>query len=493
MDNHKLFLGIVDNLHDFYDSKVYETKKECETLFDLLFIFINFKYKDSIFMLTKYIILNYKKKNVNRNKETKEKVTNAIINFIKPKHISITELHKQIIEDFNKLFNVSNIDDIIQQNLNTLISDEQKLLLRNQLYFYIKNKNENILSFILKYCNLDIFNVKINKKIKLAIINNLKTSEFNNNTYPITYFDDTTTGLNIKYNRFYVLNLDKNKIDTSCVTGIDKYVNKYNLGITTKNTITNVDNFIGFKLMPYDKHIFIDVEYYIEKENIVCNYHGIKFIIKKNNVGRCDTVGIYQITLLIVNIFTKCFEDLLLLSLTDKLKVEIGKNKDKLENIIDITNLHNQLNDVYLLYKKLDLCLGCIVFLLFGFKRYGDWKQMELSSNLYLTLQTTDYYCKLYGILIGAPVIINSNEYGEIETDTKYGIDFIYNYNPKDDLILDNFILFDEKTPDGKPINKTNRLIYKGLRNIETDSINRYYFSKYLKYKTKYLQLKNNL
>ena len=57
---------------------------------------------------------------------------------------------------------------------------------------------------------------------------------------------------------------------------------------------------------------------------------------------------------------------------------------------------------------------------------------------------------------------------------------------------IDNFILFDEKTPDEKPINKINRLIYKGLRNIETDSINRYYFSKYLKYKTKSIQLKNN-
>ncbi len=476
IDKYKLYLGIIDNLHDFFDLKVYKTKKECEYLFDKLFIFINFKYKDYIIDLTKYIITEYKTKNVNSSKLIKKDVKNAIINFVKPDKIKITELHKQNIENFNKLFNVSNIDDIIQQNLNTLISNEQKILLRHPLYFYIKTKDEKILNFILKYCNLDIYNYEINNKIKIAIVNNLKTNIFNNKTYPITYFDDTTDGLNIKYNRFYVLNLDKNKIDSANVTKIEKYIEKYNLGKSSKNTITNTNNNIGFKLLPNDKHKFIDVEYYIENENIVCNYYGIKLIIKNNSAGRLNSFGIYQTTLLIVDIFTNCFStDLTKLSLL--LKNEIELNKNNLKNIIDITNLHNQLNYVYLLYKTLDLCLGCIVFLLFGFKRFGDWKQMELSSKLYLTLQTTDYYCKLFGILIGAPVILDDSD------------DTVYNYNPKEDLLLDNFILFNETT-NTKPIKKTNKLIYKGLRDVNTDSINRYYFTKYKKYKTKYLELK---
>lgn len=130
---------------------------------------------------------------------------------------------------------------------------------------------------------------------------------------------------------------------------------------------------------------------------------------------------------------------------------------------------------IYIKYETLELCLGCIVFLLFGFKRFGDWMQVELSSKLYFTLQTTDYYCKLYGLLIGAPVIIDK---------------IIYNYEPPENLLLTNFILFNEN--DTKIINDRDKLIYKGLRDIETTGINHYYFNKYKKYKIKYLQLKNN-
>ena len=38
----------------------------------------------------------------------------------------------------------------------------------------------------------------------------------------------------------------------------------------------------------------------------------------------------------------------------------------------------------------------------------------------------------------------------------------------------------------------TKKIVYKGLRNIETN-IDRYYFNKYIKYKLKYLNLLHNL
>ena len=38
MNNYKLYLGIIDNLHDFYKHNVYKNNKsDCEMLFDKLF------------------------------------------------------------------------------------------------------------------------------------------------------------------------------------------------------------------------------------------------------------------------------------------------------------------------------------------------------------------------------------------------------------------------------------------------------------------------
>ena len=474
---YKLYLGIIDNLHDFYKSDVYKDKKDkCEFLFNNLFTFINVKYKDYIIEQTNEIMDSYKKINVNTQK-TKEDIYKIIINYCKPEQISLTEIHALIIKNFNILFNVNGINNI-KVNLNTLISDNQKILLRQLLYFLIKTKDEQILDFILKYCNLDIYTDNVNKKIKLAVLNNLISNKFDNKTYPITYFDDMSGGLNIKYNRYHILNLDKNNVDSSYVISKDTYIDKFDFGTLTKNTITDTDKYIGFKLTPIDKHYFLDVVYYIEDKHIICNYNGIKFIINKNNAGRSDETGIYQVTTIIVDIFIKCYHKLVLLHKKEinlLLKKEIELNKNSLESVIDITNLHNQLYTIYIKYKTIDMCIGCIVFLLFGFKRFGDWIQVELSSKLYLTLQTKDYYCQLYGIFVGAPTIIDED---------------IYNYNPKEDLLLDNFMLFNKNTT--TVIKPTDKLIYTGLRDIETNNISRHYFSKYVKYKAKYLQLKNN-
>ncbi len=483
MDECKLMLGIADNLHDFYTHKVYDKSKNlCENLFDKMFDFINNQYGKYINEISKNIIVNYKNIKINTDLIIKNEIENKIKSVKNPSKINIIDLHNIIIKNFNILFNVENINNI-QHNLNTLVSNEQKILLRLPLYFLIKNKeNKDIVNelvdFLLKYINLDIYDDKINNEIKNKILYNLYNKTFDNKkydnkTYPLTYFNDISTGLNIKYNRFHILNLDKNKIDESKTLSVKKYLFNYDNGITNKNMITNTDYNIGFQINDESLE-FINVIYNINKitNNIICKYHNITLQVLKNNAGR-ENDGIYQITLKIVEIFKKCFE-INPNNLTKLLKIEINNNKMLLSKIININNLEIELNKIYIKYKTLDLCLGCIVFLLFGFKRFGDWMQVELSSKLYFTLQTTDYYCKLYGLLIGAPVIID---------------EIIYNYEPPENLLLTNFILFNEN--DTKIINDRDTLIYKGLRDIETTGINRYYFNKYKKYKIKYLQLKN--
>ena len=62
----------------------------------------------------------------------------------------------------------------------------------------------------------------------------LHNKTFDNKTYPLTYFDDISNGLNIKYNRFHILNLDKNKITVHLVK------KKTNTNTDTENNIDTV-------------------------------------------------------------------------------------------------------------------------------------------------------------------------------------------------------------------------------------------------------------
>ena len=202
MDECKLMLGIVDNLHDFYTQQVYDASKNlCENLFDKMFYFINNQYNRYINKISEKIILNYKKIKINTDSTIKIEIKNKIKSVKIPSEININDLHKIIIENFDILFNVKNINNI-QQNLNTLISNEQKILLRSPLYFLIKNKeNKDIVNelvdFLLKYINLDIYDDKINNEIKDKILYNLYNKTFDNKTYPLTYFDDISNGLQL--------------------------------------------------------------------------------------------------------------------------------------------------------------------------------------------------------------------------------------------------------------------------------------------------------
>jgi len=185
---------------------------------------------------------------------------------------------------------------------------------------------------------------------------------------------------------------------------------------------------------------------------------------------------------------------------------------NKISEILEITQLHKQLNDIYKNYyvestNSLEMCWGCIIFLLFGAKRYGDWIQAEISKKYYFMLQTTDLFCQLYSYIIGAPTII-PNQYNQ---------NIAYNYIPDDDIvetdtntyikkisknILDkisdnttNNVVNISKILDNNLVNTKpdDKILYEGLETIETGNVSRFYFNKYLKYKIKYNELKKNI
>jgi hypothetical protein len=126
-----------------------------------------------------------------------------------------------------------------------------------------------------------------------------------------------------------------------------------------------------------------------------------------------------------------------------------------------------------------------------------------------------DFWANIYGLLIGTPCIFSYNQ----------NI-YIYNYLPPDNLIKDfeegksNFTILNYKYDDENK--KTKKIIYdensiinseyskkehylenlslvldegskyKDIVTAKDPTLSRYYFTKYLKYKNKYLFLKNN-
>ena len=99
-------------------------------------------------------------------------------------------------------------------------------------------------------------------------------------------------------------------------------------------------------------------------------------------------------------------------------------------------------------------------------------------------LQTTDLYCQLYSYIIGAPIIFNKSN-------------IIYNYEVPDNLEkLDyNNLLekFNKENQKEKVNIDTDQIIYEGLNYIKTNNLSRHYYEKYIKYKNKYLELKDKL
>jgi hypothetical protein len=323
-----IFLSLIDSLHDFDNL---DTTKKC---FKLLITFYNHIQNnillDEIFNTDGIKDIILLTKDINDNK-IRELVKKFIFTHIKRTGKNINDLHIQIIEDFNNVFNV-NLDGFINFNssfnLNTLLSDKQKILLRQTLYFLIHGKaanyDESIIDFILDYMNINknIYSDNVIESIKKQIKYNLETNKFNHVTYPITYFSDTAEGITHNTFHFNIINLDKDKIDAAKVsTPITQFKNYEKNKFNNQLFIDDYKHILGFTVeRNKDKISLLGFDFYLENNFITCSHDDIKLVIKKNSVGRNskkdndnineDTInnGIYQITLSLLLIFNKIFE-----------------------------------------------------------------------------------------------------------------------------------------------------------------------------------------
>ncbi len=335
------------------------------------------------------------------------------------------------------------------------------LKLYEKIYAKIKTDSINQLQF--EY-ELQIFEAQ--RKIK-KIFNQLSQVINEIKNYNFDLFDDKIFGI-LKQEQNYV------KKD---------YRTIQNKKLEIKNLIENYNNILLFinKVIKFKNpnKAISTINLYIEQVNGQIDFLK-KLGLPVNKINKI-LITVHEISLLEyvlsnnldgpINITNENVIQLVFFDYVQQVKNEIN-------NIIFIDDLHVQLFNLYWNFKAdLELGLGCLVFMLFGAKRFGDWIQMHLSKKHWFILQTNDFYCKVYGYLIGAPVIFD---------------DIIYNYLPPDDLKItgDFMAVTVNSIKNLQNYTGEKNLIYKSLKDVKTDDVSRMYFNKYIKYKQKYLKLK---
>lgn len=365
--------------------------------------------------------------------------------------------------------------------------------------------------------------------------------------------------------KFKILNENKKNIDAAKISTGDKFFNSLKKN-NTDNTI-NSYQFMFIKKGDKIGLTFFDINNNLTENKILidnftfqlnksvithelfieCKYNldnDIHFNVLQNNVGRGKNSddeddgphGLFQVAKLLI----KYIEENKNILKFDELKINIETHLDyestkttidkiitKIYNhslldvieldksllqliIRDETLINNILLDRTLLDEKileeilLEKAKQLIVCLLFGAKRFGDWLQMELSYDNYFYLQTHDLLCKIYGILIGAPILWIDSNYNI----TAYNYDItssnIINYDYSEINKEKNLYKIDSEDNTIQLINRKYKdnmsdsiKLYTNRKTIPTSekltAFNRIYYNKYKKYKIKYLELKKNI
>jgi hypothetical protein len=361
---------------------------------------------------------------------------------------------------------------------------------------------------------INYFVGKTDEKYKNIIIQNLNNTTIEQNiTFPITMFDDMSTDtLNSDYIdglfKFKMINSDKEHIDSALTFNGLEF--KGQLGARQVMFIHDVKKEIN-PVFFSEKELIVKIKDYTfnfiqDNKYIQCKYDNDKIIfnIINNSVGRSYkketelNEGIFQIIILIINILGKITKDNIKIIITE---IELAK----ISKFIIIDDIFYDSLIQLKIYKNPN---EIIITLLLGVKRFGDWSQMNISKKNYFYLQTDDLLCKLYGILIKAPVLWIDNNYNI----TVYNYDTIktdkVNININFDPININIIhrrLYENTGhtfgtliihPDSKGKNSKKIADIKNKISELTNKITpfeRIYYQKYIKYKTKYLELRKYL
>ena len=530
-------LGLMDNLHDF----------DC--------VLSNVS-RNNYFNFIKLIELD--KQILNNTIDT---TLIEMFNKILLKNIEEKNILDTIIKKFGNNFqNKDNIDNQIILNFQNIFGNkffkENKdcIKMRQILYFLIKNEKaqhqilaDQLANVIIKYAN------KTGQLSMDTIRQNIgKFDEKLNVTYPVTFFDDMSSGINEENFNFHIINLDKALIDGANTLSAEKYLYDTNFNNLNNLQIKSSDDnniiSIGFKVergLDGDVLDFYKTKYYLDfDDKITCNFTDEVNGQIINIIIKVETNEIKQIITLIdviINIIHNHWEQIhsnefivpngtytIFMSNINDPKIltenEIKNLIEKIYNYICMKaqfvktadTTHNKLVEIK------HLCLGMVIYLFTGIKRFGDWIQMHLSKKLYFIVQTTDQICKAYGIVIGAPVyhdlsekdkpstkimIFNSNPSGEFINHVKNTFrnkEFKQIYSKfetsKDSYFKKNNMEI-KRNSVGKnidvitsPISNEDKLILTNINNEELDlPIRRHYFEKYKYYKRKYLELKTKL
>ena len=116
-----------------------------------------------------------------------------------------------------------------------------------------------------------------------------------------------------------------------------------------------------------------------------------------------------------------------------------------------------------------------IIDLLVGAKRFGDWSQCYIAKENYLFVLSDDFYCQLFGILIGAPIILTRCLRGNTYSKCMYNIEPEHtSYHTNNFNILDQRILPSKNSV--RCIDPENdKIVFLNKRKISFDTFRRYY------------------
>ncbi len=394
----------------------------------------------------------------------------------------------------------------INTSLNFHINKKKDLLIFMGAKYYV-NKYENII-----YC---IFN-----KILIKVIKNSVGREGIDN-YGIYQTIYTLFKIIDKFNNFYNENkhydndffnniiLKYEVLKSEFINKILEYkeifltLSSFDDNIKDLVDIINFNNLFNQDFLELHKIIFKII-------NIIKNTNYRKNLLKKNiinidNYNNIIELNKYDNIDLYLSFYTYTIKG-------DSEKYRLLKlfliciiEEPNFNNIKEIIVTEKLERTLYIIFKKyyrigsISLMKGFIAFLLTGAKRYGDWMQVVLSKKHYFFLQTKDYYCSFYSLFIGAPVYI----YTEKICDDNINNIMIYNYKNipifSENYILKNFAIHRKINLNMSILdnNKSSLIGNNGIlyfknasRFVKTPDISRNYFYKYIKYKTKYNQLK---
>ena len=425
----KIILGLIDTLHDFWTTpikigktKIYNIKPEHSKLinyirYEILYIMSLSTYRDCIPFIRNILI--YKKK---------KKITNMLE--------WIEQIYSVHDSEENKIINLFNFYD---KQKNQILFKNSLIKLLNIQSTYIYTLTTNIINDF--YFMLEIFNIKpdisisnenilLHRNLIYYIITMVKTAITTND---LTIFTEpNNNNLNDIFYKIFNLNL---------IESIKEYLGKLSLPSEMKQVIKNINELypmtfpssyildqrsnndewhaMGYSLFINNKRDFGPAPTYNSIiKNTNAKKHYLTFINEDIKAGwpKYNIYGIDYNSHMIHEFTRYMFYP----DNTDEITPKAITGIDISNPSEVITVDENTISNINHAIIETPIDNITKLGLLYGAKRMGDWLQCEQATLYKVLLQTGDFWCKMYALLIDAPIIIDN---------------YLYNYDPYKDYL----------------------------------------------------------